>query len=218
MTACETVLTRRRWRTGGAVAIAMTAALSLGACAAGQHAQTVEQYSVVDGAMGNVGSIGVRDAGIAAPKDVAGYAAGDSAQLVLALVNNGTSADQLVSVTSSAAASVVLATSGSSTPAPGSAASSDSASAPPSTASPSRSATGSGPISIPPNTLVRVGAGQPAGGVITMTGLKQPLTPGVTVPVTFAFASAGRITIQLPVKLIADGTGGETVSIPPASE
>jgi copper(I)-binding protein len=34
---------------------------------------------------------------------------------------------------------------------------------------------------------------------ITLTGLKQVMTPGVTIPVTFVFERAGAVTVQVPI-------------------
>jgi copper(I)-binding protein len=35
--------------------------------------------------------------------------------------------------------------------------------------------------------------------MITLTGLKQLITPGVTIPVTFVFERAGAVTVQVPI-------------------
>ncbi|MEP6853522.1 MAG: hypothetical protein ABJA87_12830 [bacterium] len=256
MRACETVTNPRRWRGSavvarrgsGAVVAALAATVALGGCAAGQHAETQGQYSTIDGASADLGAIGVRNAGVAAPKDNSGYQVGADAQLVMAMVNNSTTADQLVSVTSTAAAKVVISKGTSSDTSPGpvtgsgggspsagalsSSSSSSNQSTPstPATTAPSSSSTtptpeggsasptASGPVTIPANGLVQVGPGTPADTVITMTGLKQALTPGLSVPVTFAFASAGRITLQLPVRLIPDNTGGATISVGPTGD
>jgi copper(I)-binding protein len=53
------------------------------------------------------------------------------------------------------------------------------------------------------NASVRFGPGY--GPVIVLTGLKSSLGGGQSVQVTFTFASAGSITVSVPVALTSDG-------------
>ncbi len=94
-------LLRHRLLTAGAAACLAVAVLT--GCAAGQRAPTSSEISVVDGVNADIGSIALRNIGLAAPT-AATYKVGDDAQLVLAIANNGQTADQLTSVTSKVAA------------------------------------------------------------------------------------------------------------------
>ena len=82
--------------------------LVISGCAAGQRAQTANEFSVVGGTTATIGSMGIRDAGITAPRVAAGYASGTDATLTMTVVNIGDSADSLVSVTSPNAASTTI--------------------------------------------------------------------------------------------------------------
>lgn len=177
-------------------------ALGLTGCAAGQQAATSNEFSVVDGVSADIGTIGLRDAGVTQPATVAGYAAKGMATLSMAIVNSGPAADQLDAVSTTAATSVSLKP------------------AAPSSSSPTQSAVPSAPgataaISIPPRGLVRVGAATD-NAKITLRGLTAPLVSGQTISVTFTFRQAGTKTVQLAVKLIPGSTGGETVDVSPS--
>lgn len=169
---------------------------ALAGCAAGQRAQTANEFSVVDGASANIGSMGVRNAGVASPTGPAGYVKGASAALSMTVINNGNSSDTLVSVTTPNAARATI-------------------TAPTATAAASTvaGATTTG-ISVPANGAVAVGAGTGA-AKITLTGLTLALIPGQLVPVTLNFRAAGQVTVQLPVKLVPGQTGGQTVDVAP---
>lgn len=208
-----TLRTPGRLRFPRAVAPAVALVLgstSLGACAAGQRAQTSNQFSVVDGVAADVGTIGLRDLGVSAPSAAGGYPKASTATLAMAIVNNGREPDALISVTTPAAAQVVItAPTGTTTVA----VSSGTASGAPS-ASPSGPPTGA-LIDLPPSQLVRVGS-TPGSGNLALTNLANPLIAGQSIPVTFTFRSAGSITVKVPVKLPADRTGGQTVPIAPS--
>ena len=179
------------------VALALPAA-ALSGCAAGKQAQTAHVAPTIDGIDANIGAMALRNIGITAPP-ATGYTAKGSAPLTLAISNEGDQADELVSVTTSAAASVKV------TP-PAAAGTA----APSSTAStvPGRPAA----IPVPPQGIVQIGSGQGT-ATITLSGLTAPLVSGQNVAVTFAFRTAGTKTVVLPVRLRADNTGGETVSV-----
>jgi periplasmic copper chaperone A len=174
--------------------------VALGGCAAGQRAQTANEFSVVDGASANVGSMGVRNAGITAPTDPAGFTKGASVTLSMTVINNGNSPDSLLSVSSPAAARAKI-----TAPTPTVASTGSSASA---------TATG---ISVPANGAVPVGPGAGAAKV-TLAGLTSGLVPGQLISVTMNFQAAGQITLQLPVKLVPGQTGGQTVNVAPPTD
>lgn len=168
---------------------------ALGGCAAGQRAQTANEYSVVDGTSTDVGSMGLRNAGLSAPTGPAGYAKGGSATLSMTVVNNGGSPDTLVSVSTPNAARATI-------------------SAPTPTAASPATGTAATGISVPAYGAVTVGTGTGTAKV-TLGGLKDRLVPGQLVSVTMNFRVAGQVIMQLPVKLVAGQTGGPTVQVSP---
>jgi copper(I)-binding protein len=138
--------------------------------------------------------MGVRNAGITAPTDPAGYVKGASVTLSMTVINNGNSPDALVSASSPAAARATI-------------------TAPTPTVASSAKTTATG-ISVPANGAVPVGAGAGA-AKITLAGLTSRLVPGQLISVTMNFQAAGQITVQLPVKLVPGQTGGQTVNVAP---
>jgi len=90
-------------RIGIGVAAAAGALLALGGCAAGQHAQTADVTSVVDGVAANVGSIALRAVTVTVPA-ASGYAKGSNATVQLVIVNNSLSNDQLIGISTPVAA------------------------------------------------------------------------------------------------------------------
>ncbi len=168
-------------------AAAIAVTAALAGCGAGQRAQTANEYSVVDGATANLGPLGIRDAGITSPPTAVGYAAGSSVTLSMTVANSGEGADTLVSVSTPSAASAKVL---------------GPASAP--------------ALTVPANGAIVVGA---TGGTarITLTGLKYRLVPGQLVSVTMNFKVAGQITVPLPVQLVLNQTGGETVDVGPTT-
>jgi copper(I)-binding protein len=213
-------------RTGAVLLGTALSALLVAGCAAGQDAQTINQRPPIDGASAAAGTIAVRAAGLSAP-DGAFYAKGDSAQLELVLVNNGTSDDTLTSVTSPAAGGAQFGTAGSSggSSGTGSPSSSDSSSASDSS-SPSDSSTASSsgsagasdssstatstPIPLPHGSSVMIGFGN--GPSVTLTGLSQQLYPSQTVPVTLTFGSGATVTLTLAVKLASSVPSAPVIS------
>lgn len=192
----------RRARRATPIALAVSA-LALAGCAAGQQAQTAKVYSSIDGVNANLGPVGLRDAGISAPRTVSGYTAKGNAPLTMSITNDGDQADQLVAVSSPAATSVKI-----------------TAPAAPGTAAPSTPSTATGQpagIPVPPQGLVQVGPGQ-GNATITLAGLAAPLVSGQVVAVTFAFRTAGSKTVMVPIRLATNSTGGETVSVGPTGD
>jgi copper(I)-binding protein len=149
------------------VGIAVATALLASACAAGQRAVTAAEKPTLQGTDAQVGSIHLLGFLIEAPSGSApSYAAGDSAQVKLVLVNTGSKPDTLVSISSPAIsdwgafkstsdAAAVLEPSRSSTPSPSptsSAASPTRTRTKTKTSSPTTSASGSASDTTAPST------------------------------------------------------------------
>ena len=205
-------------------------------CGAGQLAQSAHAVPAIDGASGQVGSIALRNIGIAYP-DGGRYDQGSSAPLEFAIVNGGTAADALIEIRTEAADRVVLnasgnaagsssasgpadtaGPSGSATPTgstrPGGMANPHSSgasasSSPGETASPSaaESATANSPIAVPAGGYVAISASGPSA---TLEQLTASLTATQPVAVTFVFQQAGSVTVTIPVR-----AASTLVSTPP---
>jgi hypothetical protein len=80
------------------IGVLLIAPVALSSCSAGQIPQTSTQNRDKDGAAGTAGAIAVREVTVAYPTG-GSYQAGGDAELMAALVNGGTEADQLVSLT-----------------------------------------------------------------------------------------------------------------------
>lgn len=171
------------------IAAACAIALALTGCSAGQITQTDSQMAAVDGAYGDVGDrIALRDVLIPAPSSSAGtYPAGSNVPVLLTIVNQGTSPDELISVTSPAADRVLVL--GTRTIPPGTNVTSTIASAP--------------------------GTGQPQSPLVVgqlriVLNTTQPLRVGLNTPVTFVFRNAGTLTVPVPMA-VPPSSAGEVV-------
>jgi hypothetical protein len=188
-----------RW----ALLAALAALVFVAGCAAGQRAQSSSEISTIDGVNASIGSMQVRNLGLAAPPTMAGYAVGDSAQLVFAMVNTGAREDQLISVASPVAGS-------SSSSAVGAVATGT-------TEATRRQPRAFVPISVSPGELVPVGYGSPAANV-TLVGLTKPLISGQTLIVTLGFRDAGTKTIRIAVQLGEGASATPTVNVAPPEQ
>jgi copper(I)-binding protein len=197
----------------------LAAMLALAGCGAGQNTQTDSVQPAVNGTLGQLGDIMIRDAQFAYPNGGV-YPAGGEGQLVLTIVNTGPTDDELVSVSSPVAESVEVTGDraltarraiqvGKPGEAVGGRASSSSAAVTTTTQSSSSS-------SVPPSSGV---PGSPTTTTTTTTtttstsaapveigkatfvvkGFTQSLSSGKTYPVTFVFRNAGSITLDLPI-------------------
>jgi copper(I)-binding protein len=189
-----------------AALIALGAAVLTAACAAGQQAQTSVEKPSIDGTEGSIGQISLVNVSFHAPSGTS-YAAGADAGMSVYISNGADSADKLTNVSSSAFPggwSVVKSSSlSSATP-----------SATPLPASTSSPATTTGtPLKIPAGSAVGLGlSGIGADGgdspkTLVLKGLASgaaPLTPGMSVKVTFTFANAGQTTLTVPVHLSSE--------------
>ncbi|HEV7452825.1 MAG TPA: hypothetical protein VGO16_15840 [Pseudonocardiaceae bacterium] len=155
------------------IAACCATALALVGCGAGQITQTDSQVAAVDGAHGNVGNIALRDVLIPYPPSPNGiYPPGSSVPVLLTIVNQGTSADELTAVTSPAASQGLVL--GATTIPPGM----------------NVTSTLGGTQSTSP--LV-------AGELRIVLINTQPLRAGLNTPVTFVFRNAGKVTLLVPM-------------------
>lgn len=167
--------------------------LLMSACSSGQIAQTARDVSAVEGSSATRDGVGVRDARIAEPPG-GSYSSGGDAPLLVAIATDDGTSDTLVRVTSDAADSVTVTTRSSGSP-------SASASAAPSpSASPSDATLD---IKLDAGSLLVFGGGGGGGpgseNTLNLVGLRHDLSPGMTVRVTFSFAQAGDLTLNVPV-------------------
>jgi copper(I)-binding protein len=210
----------RARQTAIALGLGVAALLGVTACGAGQVTQTDTMLPAVNGNMGQIGPIAIRDAMLAYPEG-GSYQAGDDAPLVLAIVNTGTSADELVGVRSPVAGSAELIGDrnlpGGASLAVGEPGEAAEEQAPPSSPTTTATTPPSSPPDSPtsePTSPTSPTTGEPSPtspaptatepveiGKLTviLTGLTAPVASGKTVPVTFVFRNAGSITLDLPV-------------------
>jgi copper(I)-binding protein len=221
--------TRRKRIVPAAVGAAVGVAVALAGCGSGQNTQTDSALPAVNGALGQIGPIAIRDAMIAYPES-GGYPAGGSAPLTLMIVNSAWGEDELVDVSSPVAADADLSGTLRLHPRraiavgqPGETADprppssvvtttrtpSSTTGAPPSSASSAPGSESSAPSSPPPSTTSTtsttsappssVAPGEIDRASIVLIGLNEALSPGKRYPVTFVFRNAGSVTIELPI-------------------
>jgi copper(I)-binding protein len=199
--------------------VAVGATMLTGACAAGQLAATSLETPAIDGTTGHVGQMQLHAVAIVAPSGPCVLPGADAA-LTFVVVNNGRSSDSLTGVSSprfAASAAVSSAAdlasyasadagTGTCSPASGSAAATPAPSATPAQTLPSAA----GPQTVPPGQLLQLGVygagtngpGVPTEPIVLLRQLQGgPLYPGQTIPVTFSFASAGKVTLHVPVQV-----------------
>lgn len=192
-----------RTRRFGAVAVLALAAVSLSSCAVGQHAATAIDRPAIAGTGGSVGSIDLADVSIQAP-NIGGratgtkfYAAGDDAPMTLTIVNVGHTTDTLTSVTSTAFKSWNIVDTG----AVGGTVATSQAVGPNEHVGLGITDTGVGTGSSPQTLVLRGLSG-------------ANLYPGTMVDITFTFATAGSLTLHVPVDLSSTPTTGSIAPIP----
>lgn len=214
--------------------LALTAVLGAAGCSAGQITQTDSQLPAVIGASAQSGPIALRDAKLAFPHE-GFYAAGDDAPLILSIINTAAVDDELLEVSSPFATEVKLTgdkavpgTAALAVGKPGEEAKGKAEHAEPSgTAHPTSgpahptsgaahassdpahpATTGSAPTSVTTTSAAPTSAAKAVGKCeITLSGLKEKLHPGRSIPVTFVFAKAGTITVELPIAAPANPRG-----------
>ena len=180
-------------RVATALALAAGAVLTLSACGAGQISQTATQVAAINGNSGDVGQIALRNVHVIYPNsEEYSLEPGGKAALGFSIVNlDPYTEDTLTGISTDFAAA----------------------------------ATGAEDVTIPPGRSVVAGlppaqaaeaeelvideSPKPAGDeeepdtsvpvAVELTGLKEGVRPGLTIPVTFTFAKAGDVTIRVPV-------------------
>jgi copper(I)-binding protein len=226
----EPVTARRLGRRLGmrlGIGLALAAALATSACAAGQDAATAGEKPTIDGANSQVGPMKLLDIVVEPPKSGSLYASGSNMPLKLVLVNTGQQTDQLTSITSTAITSwgafattqeADAAMSASSSPA--SATSSPAPSSPTastsstprrgrSAASSSSATSTSVPLPAPSRSITvasdsRVSWGTPdAKGALLLMQSTKAIYPGGLITLTFTFARAGSVTVDVPIGMVA---------------
>jgi copper(I)-binding protein len=156
------------------IIVCCAATLALVGCSAGQITQTDSQVAAVNGTSGNLGdTIALRDVQIPYPPNHSGsYPAGSTVPVLLAIVNQGSNADELITVTSPAASqALILGTA--QIPSGATVVSTD-----------------GGAVDTSP--LV-------AGQLRILLTTTRPLHPGLNTPLTFQFRNAGQLTIPVPI-------------------
>jgi copper(I)-binding protein len=203
-------------------------AIALAGCSAGQTAQTQSEVAAVSGGSGDVQTIAVRNAVFTFPTGRSFYPAGATLPLSAVLINSGGQADRLVRVTSTYATSAqvsgntnlpggtsLIATGAlpsnlrpTTSPqlAPGATTSPATSPTAPTAGATTTSPTATTTSALPSDSIAPpVPAAPPTGPsgeptvTIALTGVKQTITPGVTIPVTFVFERAGAVTVQVPI-------------------
>jgi copper(I)-binding protein len=153
--------------------------VALSACSAGQVTQTAGQDRDKAGTMAEVGPITLRGVQLTYPRG-GSYAEGDDAELVMAIINEGTEDDALVDVTGDDFRGVEF----------------DDNSATPTGGTNGGSRQQVTEIAIPAGEVVYVD-GQDR--TITLTDLQQPLTTGQSLELTLTFENAGEVTVKATV-------------------
>jgi copper(I)-binding protein len=201
-----------------AVALGVSALLGIVGCSSGQVAQTAEMEPAVNGNSGQVGTIALRDVQVAFPESGEPYKAGEDAPLQLSIVNTGGQDDELVGVTSPAGEvelignpaipagttlQVVLPDENTSASETTTTTESSGTSESPETAGSEAPGTESSEseVTSTESPAETEAVAPPVVGTMSLviTGLSADLPYGKNVPVTFEFASAGTITLQLPI-------------------
>ncbi len=179
-------LSRGRAR-GGGLLIAVAAVVSLTAgCSAGQVAATAKDVAAIEGSGAYRGGLAVRDVRIATPP-TGSYRAGDDAPLYGSITTDASTTDTLVGIRAAAATgvSVVHVLGGSA-----------SGVLPASPSAVSSATSGALNLKLTYDSLLVYKDG---GDFLQLHGLTRDLVPGQTVTMTFTFAQAGDITLQVPV-------------------
>ncbi|QUH05725.1 copper chaperone PCu(A)C [Saccharopolyspora erythraea] len=178
-------------------ALGLGAVVALGGCSAGQVTETDTQVAAVSGGNGTVKEIAVRDAQMTFPEHGSVYRAGSSAPLKLVLSNDGAVDDRLVQVSSTYAATAQI--EGTSDLPAGTALHADGARQESGHATTQQEPTSSHAPTASNAPSAQGGPSDQREIRITLNGLTQDITPGVTIPVTFVFEKAGAVTVQVPI-------------------
>jgi copper(I)-binding protein len=201
----EVVVAGRSWRIA-VPGLGLAVLFAIAACSAGQITQTSNQVPAIPGAnasAGTDGSIALRDLTVEY-NSPAGYAAGDSAPLVVRIFNSGGQAVRLVGVDAGGAAASVRLTGG---PAPTGLVATATATP---TAEPGPSAIA---VEIAPSGYALLVPGQ--GPHLELVDLSRPLRPGDSVPLTFRFSDGSSTEVTVPFGVPHEPAPRGTPVVPP---
>jgi copper(I)-binding protein len=204
------------------VVLGIGAAIVVSGCSAGQITQTDTQVPAVNGSMGTVKQIAVRDVRLAFPAGKTYFSKGENASLLVTIANSGQADDKLVSVSSpdfgsgaqivgdatipgfhaisateTAVAPVTTTTTTTATSTTGTSTTGTSTTG---TSTTGTSTTGTSTSTSATATTTSAPA-LPIGSIrIQLVGLTaDKLVPGQTVRVTFTFANSGDLTLNVPI-------------------
>jgi copper(I)-binding protein len=206
------------------VVLGIGAAIVVSGCSAGQITQTDTQVPAVNGSMGTVKQIAVRDVRLAFPAGKTYFSKGESASLLVTIANSGQADDKLVSVSSpefgsgaqiigdatipgfhaisatETAVATVTTTSPTATSTTGTSTTGTSTTGT-STTGTSTTGTSTTGTSTATTTATTSASALPIGSIrIQLVGLTaDKLIPGQTVTVTFTFANSGDLTLNVPI-------------------
>jgi copper(I)-binding protein len=211
------------------VVLGIGAALVVSGCSAGQITQTSTQVPAVNGSMGTVKQIAVRDVRLAFPAGKSYFSKGESASLLVTIANSGQADDKLVSVSSpdfgsgaqivgdatipgfhaiSATETAVASATTTSPTVTSTTGTSTTGTSTTGTSTTGTSTTGSSTTgtsttgtSTSATTTSTSAPTLPIGSIrIQLIGLTaDKLVPGQTVQVTFTFANSGDLTLNVPI-------------------
>ncbi|MGI8722078.1 MAG: hypothetical protein ACR2JG_07605 [Geodermatophilaceae bacterium] len=157
----------------GVAFLAVVAALT--GCSAGQITQTSTQVATVNGSSANVGQLALRDIRILYPSGGT-YAEGSTAQLVLAVANQGLAEDTLLDVEGEFFAAAAI----------------------PSDAEPAAGEAATGvDAEVPAQGILQFGTSEFP--TIELSDLSAELSVAQVVSLTFVFEQAGEVTVDVPV-------------------
>lgn len=216
-------------RTG--VLILAGAVAVLAGCSAGQNSQTAAKTPSLSGVHANLDGIALRNVQIAyADREHRTYPKGGTAPLDVRILNGGKKPDALVGVTADLADKVVLVGEPKETsricpeatvsvpppvepsPTPAGTESPAESPEPAATAEP-EAGSEEFSIALVPGGCALLHADQPYH--LELSGLKQEIAPGQTVAITFRFAEAGEVTLDVPLGMPHDGAEHSPVNMHP---
>lgn len=156
-------------------AVAALSAAALTGCSAGQITQTSTQVATVNGSSANIGQLALRDIRILYPSGGT-YAEGSTAQLVLAVANQGLAEDTLLDVEGEFFASATI----------------------PSDEEPATGEAAAGvEAEVPAQGVLQFGTSEFP--TIELSDLSEELSVAQVVSLTFVFEQAGEVTVDVPV-------------------
>jgi copper(I)-binding protein len=164
----------------GVVGTIMLSLLVLAGCSSGQAGSPAPDPARIelDGVDGQVGRLRLLGVAVASPGGRGSmHIAGDSAALLLTIANDGKAADALIGIRADLAEHVVL-LNGDASPVP------------------------RVDVPVPPGSTAVLS--EVTGPHLELSGLRETLRSGVSIPVTFEFRDAGSVTLEVPVHTYTD--------------